>query len=254
MGSRLAIAIAAVVAISFSLLFIAHVATLAAREAATLRATAQMAGMERRSFVTTLCKATAAAGIAYLFGGGILPVLHAEGIPDTVRIIKWLTEHPTVIKGALETYKVSEKQVFDLMLDRPETYLEVVQAVVQGAKNANVPADVLRGLQSWLDATRAGVANRARYEYTRKKLMELRRVRDSKEIDAALRKAIAQAPDAMNKRKLEEMRANAEDLVGHRARITWPCIICCIGGCLVCGNGPECAMCCIGGCWLCGDL
>jgi hypothetical protein len=129
------------------------------------------------------------------------------------------------------------------------------------AVKQDAPEGVVEELISAVRVMTNGAKELAKSAYVTKVLRGLRGLRDASELEPALKKALAEASDDVDRSKLQSMLAvvqksasgvnfaNPETLPPDSTELSPHCIPCCALGCIVCTE--VCILCCVAGCAVC---
>ena len=103
----------------------------------------------------------------------------------------------------------------DAVIEDPRRILTAARAVVDGAKREGAPEHVLKALTDATERLEAGTHRLERLDYTLKAVARLRGMRDRFEIEPELERALADAPDDVNRQKISTMLRGIRRPPGH---------------------------------------
>jgi hypothetical protein len=118
----------------------------------------------------------------------------------------WLERYPDIRASEIKAIETQTALAFpDALISDPSLCVTLVKRLAVVAVERDAPAGVVADLVRLLERMRTGPAALGLLDYTVDALKALRGKRDREEIEPVLMQALAGAPDAINKAKLERL-------------------------------------------------
>jgi hypothetical protein len=118
----------------------------------------------------------------------------------------WLERYPDVRASEIKAIETHTALAFpDALISDPSLCVTLVKRLAVVALERDAPAGVVTDLVRLLERMRTGPAALGALDYTIDAMKALRGKRDREEIEPVLMQALAEAPDAINKAKLERL-------------------------------------------------